>query len=286
MRIDGHTRFIAHLGFPTESFKAPLIYNPWFDRHGVNAVVVPMGVQTADYPAFLAALRTASNFHGALVTMPHKISTCALVDQLSTRAKVAGACNAVLKLPDGQLLGDQFDGAGFVAGLQRKGQAVAGKRALLVGCGGVGSAIAASLAEAGIAVLNLYDPLHEAALSLQHRLHTHFPLLETVVSSNDPVGQDIVINASPLGMKPGDALPVDVQRLSPDSFVGEVVLTQEITPFLQAALDKGCRVQTGSDMLFEMIPLYLAFFEFGQASVDELRLLYEESQHPNNGKLD
>ena len=286
MRIDGHTRFIAHIGFPTESFKAPLIYNPWFDRHGVNAVVVPMGVQTADYPAFLAALRTASNFHGALVTMPHKISTCALVDQLSTRAKVAGACNAVLKFPDGKLLGDQFDGAGFVAGLQRKGQAVAGKRALLVGCGGVGSAIAASLAEAGIAVLNLYDPLHEAALLLQHRLHTHFPLLETVVSSNDPVGQDIVINASPLGMKPGDALPVDVQRLSPDSFVGEVVLTQEITPFLQAALDKGCRVQTGSDMLFEMIPLYLAFFEFGQASVDELRLLYEESQHPSTGKLD
>ena len=286
MRIDGHTRFIAHLGFPTESFKAPLIYNPWFDRHGVNAVVVPMGVQTPDYPAFLAALRTAVNFHGALVTMPHKISTCALVDQLSTRAKVAGACNAVLKLPDGQLLGDQFDGAGFVAGLQRKGQAVAGKRALLVGCGGVGSAIAASLAEASIAVLNLYDPLYEAALSLQHRLHTHFPLLETVVSSNDPDGQDIVINASPLGMKPGDALPVDVQRLSPDSFVGEVVLTQEITPFLQAALDKGCRVQTGSDMLFEMIPLYLAFFGFGQASVDELRLLYEESQHPNNGKLD
>ena len=286
MRIDGHTRFIAHIGFPTESFKAPLIYNPWFDRHGVNAVVVPMGVQTSDYPAFLAALRTAANFHGALVTMPHKISTCALVDQLSTRAKVAGACNAVLKLPDGQLMGDQFDGAGFVAGLQRKGQAVAGKRALLVGCGGVGSAIAASLAEADIAVLNLYDPLHEAALSLQHRLHTHFPLLETVVSFNDPGGQDIVINASPLGMKPADALPVDVQRLSPDSFVGEVVLTQEITPFLQAALDKGCRVQTGSDMLFEMIPLYLAFFEFGQASVDELRLIYEESQHPNNGKLD
>ena len=286
MRIDGHTRFIAHIGFPTESFKAPLIYNPWFDRHGVNAVVVPMGVQTSDYPAFLAALRTASNFHGALVTMPHKISTCALVDQLSTRAKVAGACNAVLKLPDGQLLGDQFDGAGFVAGLQRKGQAVAGKRALLVGCGGVGSAIAASLAEAGIAVLNLYDPLYEAALSLQHRLHTHFPLLETVVSSNDPGGQDIVINASPLGMKPADALPVDVQRLSPDSFVGEVVLTQEITPFLQAALDKGCRVQTGSDMLFEMIPLYLAFFGFGHASVDELRLLYEESQKRKAEKMD
>jgi shikimate dehydrogenase len=87
-------------------------------------------------------------------------------------------------------------------------------------------------------------------------------------------------------MKPGDALPVDVQRLSPESFVGEVVLTQEITPFLKAALDKGCRVQTGSDMLFEMIPLYLAFFGFGQASVDELRLLYEESQQRITVKID
>lgn len=277
MRIDGHTLLIAHLGFPTASFKAPLIYNPWFSRHGVNVVVVPMGVMSEHYPAFLSALRNATNFHGALVTMPHKISTCALVDQLSIRAKVAGACNAVMKLPDGQLLGDQFDGAGFVAGLKRKNQAVAGKRALLIGCGGVGSAIAVSLAEAGIAELNLCDPQQAAAVSLQHRLHSYFPELKLFVGNHDPAGQDMVINASPLGMKPDDALPVDTSRLSSQSLAADVVLTKEITPWLQAALEKGCRIQTGSDMLIEMIPLYLDFFGFGLASVDELRLLYEES---------
>jgi shikimate dehydrogenase len=283
MRIDGHTRLIAHLGFPTASFKAPLIYNPWFSRHGVNAVVVPMGVTAHDYPAFLSALRTSSNFHGALVTMPHKITTCALVDRLSKRALIAGACNAILKLPDGQLLGDQFDGAGFVTGLKRKGQEVSGKRALLIGCGGVGSAIAASLAEAGIAELRLFDALPSAALSLQQRLHMYFPLLDTVISGNDPADLHMVINASPLGMQADDALPIDITRLSSQSFVGDVVLTQDITPLLQAALDKGCRIQTGSDMLVEMIPEYLRFFGFGSASVDELRLLFSLSNNDQPG---
>ena len=277
MRIDGHTRLIAHLGFPTASFKAPLIYNPWFSRHGVNAVVVPMGVKAVDYSAFLSALRTSSNFHGALVTMPHKLSTCSLVDQLSTRAQVAGACNAILKLPDGQLLGDQFDGTGFVASIRRKGLDVSGKTALLVGCGGVGSAIAASLAQAGLGLLRLYDPLPGPALSLQQRLKTYFPVLETELRDTDPTGMDVVINASPLGMQADDALPIDITRLSSQSFVGDVVLTKEITPLLQAALDKGCRIQTGSDMLIEMIPEYLSFFGFGSASANELRLIWEQS---------
>ena len=78
--------------------------------------------------------------------MPHKVTTTHLVDEITTTARIAGACNAVLRRPDGSLLGDMFDGAGFVRGVERKGRRIAGARALVVGCGGVGSAIAASLA--------------------------------------------------------------------------------------------------------------------------------------------
>jgi shikimate dehydrogenase len=80
-----------------------------------------------------------------------------------------------------------------------------------------------------------------------------------------------VVNATPLGMKDDDPLPMDVDRIAPTTFVGEVVMKQTITPFLAAAQAKGCRIQVGSDMLFEMIPAYLEFFGFGTATPEELR---------------
>ena len=94
MTISGRTKLIAHLGYPTESFKAPMIYNPYFERYGIDAVVVPMGCKAEDYPTFLKLLFKLSNIHGALVTMPHKVTTIPLLDEVMTTAKVAGACNA------------------------------------------------------------------------------------------------------------------------------------------------------------------------------------------------
>lgn len=269
--LSGRTTLIAHLGYPTHSFKAPLIYNPWFDRNGIDAVVVPMGVQAAHYPDFFRSLFSLTNIRGALVTMPHKVTTTELVDDLSRAARVAGAANAVLLREDGSLYGDQFDGAGFVRGVLRKGFDVQGKRALVVGNGGVGSPIAASLAEAGVATLGLFDPSAEASSSLRARLEEHFPELEVRTGSADPDGYDLVVNASPLGMNDDDPLPVDVTRLAPTTFVGEVVMRQQFTPFLQAAVDRGCAVQVGTDMLYEQIPAYLEFFGFGTATPDELR---------------
>ena len=142
--ISGKTTLLAHIGYPTDAFKAPLIYNPWFDHAGIDAVVVPMGVKAADYPAALKALSRLTNLRGALVTMPHKVTTVALVDECTTTVKIAGSCNAVLVRPDGTLLGDMFDGTGFTRGLKRKGFAFAEAKCLVVGSGGVGSAIAAS----------------------------------------------------------------------------------------------------------------------------------------------
>jgi shikimate dehydrogenase len=271
MMITGRTRLIVHLGYPTESFKAPMIYNPWFESKGIEAVVVPVGVEPPNYPDLLSTLFRATNVHGALVTMPHKVTTTGLVQELTTTAKIAGACNAILRRPDGSLLGDMFDGAGFVRGVQRKGQRVAGARALVVGCGGVGSAIAASLAAAGLAKIGLFDPATTSAESLADRLRQYYPALSVTTGSKDPVGYDIVVNATPLGMKPGDPLPVDVARIAPGTFVGEVVMKEEFTPLLRAAMEKGCKVQVGTDMLFEMIPAYLEFFGFGTTTPEELR---------------
>ncbi len=271
--ISGNTTLIAHLGYPTFAFKAPLIYNPWFDKHEIDAVVVPLGVKPEEYREFFPLLFKMSNIRGALVTMPHKVTTTELVDELTPIAKVAGAANAVLLREDGSLLGDQFDGAGFARGVARKGFDVKGKRALVVGNGGVGSPIAASLVAGGLAEIGLFDPNIAASEALGARLTEHYPDTKVAVGSKDPDGYDLVVNATPLGMKDGDPLPMDTDRIAPTTFVADVVMKQAITPFLQAALDKGCPIQVGTDMLYEQIPAYLEFFGFGTATPEELREL-------------
>jgi shikimate dehydrogenase len=269
--INGNTELIAHIGYPTHAFKAPMIYNPYFDHIGVNARVMPMGCRSEDYPAFLRAVFTLTNIRGALITMPHKVATVALLDRVTPTVNVAGACNAVRRAADGALEGDLFDGEGFVRGVMRKGLALKGARALVVGSGGVGCAIAASLAAAGVGQIALFDRQIEAADGLAERLRTHCPAIEVRTGSNDPAGFDLVVNATPLGMNPGDPLPLDVSRLAPTTFVGEVVMRTEMTAFLRAAQAQGCPIQVGSDMLFEQIPAYLEFFGYPTTTAEVLR---------------
>lgn len=269
--IRGSTGLIAHIGFPTHAFKAPLIYNPYFEQAGIDAVVVPMGCRAEHYADFLRAVFTLENIRGALITMPHKVTTVALLDDVSPIARIAGACNAVRRSADGRLQGDMFDGEGFVRGLQRKGCSVAGVRALVVGAGGVGSAIAASLAAAGVSAIGLFDTHAPSAQALADRLRQHYPTLTVDACAKDPAGFDVVVNATPMGMKAGDPMPMDVSRITPEAFVGEVVMQQEMTAFLQAAQARGCRFQVGTDMLFEQIPAYLEFFGLPTTTLENLR---------------
>ncbi|MEO8119610.1 MAG: shikimate dehydrogenase [Rhodoferax sp.] len=275
--INGNTELIAHIGFPTHAFKAPMIYNPWFEQAGVNAIVVPMGCQVQDYPDFLRAVFKLANIRGALITMPHKVATVGLLDEVLPTAAIAGSCNAVRRLPDGRLQGDMFDGEGFVRGVLRKGLVLKGARVLVVGSGGVGRAIAASLAAAGVGAISVFDVHAASATGLGERLRQHYPALRVSTGTNDPAGFDLVVNATPMGMNAGDAMPMDVSRIAASTFVGEVVMKTEMTAFLAAAQARGCRVQVGSDMLFEQIPVYLEFFGFPSTTPDALRAVAQIS---------
>jgi shikimate dehydrogenase len=269
--IRGTTALIAHIGWPTHTFKSPMIYNPYFEQAGIDAVVVPMGCQVENYATLLNAVFTLENIRGALITMPHKVSTVALLDEATPTVKIAGSCNAVRRASDGRLQGDMFDGEGFARGLHRKGCKLEGARAFVGGCGGVGSAIAASLAAAGVGAIGLFDARAEPSLSLGQRLVAHYPALEIATGRNDPQGYDIVVNATPMGMNDGDPMPMDVSRIAPEAFVGEVVMKAEMTAFLKAAQARGCRFQVGTDMLFEQIPAYLEYFGFPTTTPENLR---------------
>jgi shikimate dehydrogenase len=281
--ISGRTQIIAHLGYPTESFTAPMIYNPWFEHRGIDAVVVPMAVRAEDYAGFLGPLFRLGNIRGALVTMPHKVTTVSLLDNVSVAVEVAGSCNAILRRPDGSLYGDMFDGIGFARAARRQGFDFAGADCLIVGAGGVGSAIAAAIAAEGAAEgagsrpgspegsITLFDVRPAVAEGLAARLRRHHPDLHVRLGGNDPAGYRLVVNATPLGMAAGDPLPFPPDRIDPEAMVGDVVLGAGMTPLLREAARRGCRCVVGTDMLFEQIPAYLEFFGYGSATSDQLR---------------
>lgn len=271
--ITGNTRFIAHLGLPTKNFKAPMIYNPFFEDRGIDVVVVPMACGPDVFPQFLPLVLAQENCAGALVTMPHKISVLDVLDDVSTAVEICGSCNAVRRDPDGRLVGDMFDGEGFVRAVLDHGRKVQGATALMVGTGGVGSSIAASLAGAGLARIGLVDSDTGRARALAERIRRHYPAIEVDIGSGDPAGWDIVVNATPLGMDDGDPSPVDVSGISPESLVCEVVMKPGGTAFINAARDRGCAVQVGTDMLFAQVPAYLEFFGLPVADAQELRRL-------------
>jgi len=271
--INGLTRLIAHIGHPTHTFKSPLIYNPYFEAAGINAVVVPMDCTAANFAQVLQAVFSLGNTIGALITMPHKVAVVDLLAEVTATVRVAGACNAVRQTADGRLEGDMFDGEGFVRALNCKGFKAAGQRALIIGAGGVGCAIAASLAGAGVSAIALFDTNPMAVDALANRLRSYYPKLPVTVGTRDPAGFDLVVNASPVGMNDNDPFPLDIARLSANSFVGEVVLKREATPLVAAARSLGCPTLVGTDVLFEQIPAYLEFFGLPTTTAANLRSL-------------
>ena len=270
--ISGKTTLIAHLGFPTFAFKAPLIYNPWFDKNGIDAVVVPMGVKAEEYPEFFRYLFKLTNIRGALVTMPHKVTTIVVGrrDHPDREGRRRGQRRAAAR---GRVVAGRpvRRRRASCAGCSARGSTSQGKKVLVVGNGGVGSPIAASLAAAGVGAISLFDPYPAASEGLADRLREAYPELRSPPAPRIRPGTTSSSTPRPLGMKDDDPLPMDVDRIDPGTFVGEVVMKQEITPFLREAQDKGCPIQVGKDMLFEQIPAYLEFFGFGTATPDELR---------------
>jgi shikimate dehydrogenase len=269
--ITGQTEIIAHIGYPTHTFKSPMIYNPYFEEAGIAAVVVPMACQASQFDHFLPAIFKLDNIRGALITMPHKVTVVDLLDEVSATVRMAGSCNAVKKTPDGRLVGDMFDGIGFVRGLQRKGFVFKGRSALVIGTGGVGSAIAASLAQTGLDTIALFDANPAMAQALAERLREHVPGLRVQVGGNDASAHDLIVNATPLGMRAGDPHPTDLQRLQSRHWVAEVVLSAQPTPLMCKATELGCPLQVGTDMLFEQIPAYLEYFGLPSTTAEHLR---------------
>jgi shikimate dehydrogenase len=256
--ITGRTAFFAIVADPVAQARAPVLVNRALAGRGVDAVLVPLHVGRDGLAPLVHALRAVQNFAGGVFSMPHKTTLVSVLDDVTTEARQVGACNVVRREPDGRLVGTMYDGEGFVAGVRGAGHDVRGRRIFLAGAGGAAAAIAFALGKHGAAALTIHNRTAATAESLAARVRDAWPALRVSLGSN-PRGHDVVVNATSLGMRPEDPLPVDVDGLGPGTLAAEVVISSAPTPFLAAAAARGATVHHGEPMLAAQIDLMLDF---------------------------
>ncbi len=275
--ISGTTDVYLILGDPVEQVRAPESFNPIFARMGIDAVLVPVHVVPENLNAFVKTAFMSKNIKGMWVTIPHKAPIMDVLDSCDDLGRIAGAVNAVRRNADGQIEGGLFDGEGFVAALSYFNIAYAGKRVLILGAGGAAAAIGASMAcksggsaagsPAGAsAEVAFYDPAPGKAQQVADRVGASAQARVFTVDSNDPAGFDVVINASPLGLKATDPLPCDVSRMEPHAALVDILMKNQPTPFVRAARQRGLVAHPGFEMMIQQTHLYLDFFGFTEAA--------------------
>jgi shikimate dehydrogenase len=259
-KITGHTRVFFILGDPVAQVRAPEVYNHLFREHGIDAVLVPLKLPAAALPGYLQHGLAGENIGGVWATIPHKAALYEALQPADAVARVAGAVNAVRRLPDGRLEAALFDGIGFVKGLDHFGIAVAGQKVLVLGAGGGGKAVAAAIAQRGPARLAIHNRSRSKAEALAGRLA---PIMAALVTdSPDPAGYDLIVNCTSQGLKPEDAMPFDPTRADANAAVVDIIMSREPTPLLRAARARGLRAEAGFEMLVQQVPEYLRFFGY------------------------
>ncbi|GIK86541.1 MAG: shikimate dehydrogenase [Betaproteobacteria bacterium] len=260
LRIDGATRLYAIVGDPIVQVRSPLVFTERFAERGANAVLLPVRIAPERFDDVFAALLAIGNLDGVLVTVPFKPRALRFADRLGATAQCIGALNALRREDDGSWSGDMFDGVGFVRAAERKGQRIRDRRVALLGAGGAGSAIACALAEAGAATIDVIDPAPGRADALAGKLRAAFPDCRFAAATSVASDADLIVNASTVGMRPGDGMPAPLGPLPPGTLVGDVILSEEPTAMLRHAERCGCAWVSGRDMHAGQSDAIVAFF--------------------------
>jgi shikimate dehydrogenase len=247
--ITGKSAVYFMLADPVAHTKSPGMFNTKFERDGTDAVMVPISFPVEQFDAVWTAFKAMRNLKGMIVSVPFKKHVFEACDHANTRAARVQSANAVIRQEDGRFLCDNFDGAGFVTGMQRTGHAIGGKKALLIGAGGAGSSLAYCLAEEGASAVTISDVDQTRVSHLASLVQRSFPNCRTTAGNADPRGFDLVVNATPMGLRPDDPTPIDLNFLEPHMTVVDIIMEPRQTPLLKRAIELGCKVQYGQHMM-------------------------------------
>lgn len=258
LTLDGATRLFPIIGDPIEFVKSPQQLSRGFEARGHNGLCVPMQIAKADLEPVMQALALTGNVDGLLVTMPHKFSAFTYCATSSDTARLLGAVSVMRRNTDGTWHGDMLDGLAFVKAQTDRGAQVKGGRALLVGAGAAGSAIAIALLNAGVRELVLHDADESRATHLKD-LISDVGQGRVRVGPADPTECSLVFNATPMGLAESDPLPVSADLIESSMFVGDVIAGHGVTPFLRAAQLAGCKTANGVQMVDAVQEMMLDF---------------------------
>ncbi|SAL12177.1 shikimate 5-dehydrogenase [Caballeronia turbans] len=257
--LSGATRVYFIVGDPIAQVRSPSGVTAALRAAERDAIVIPAHVAPDDLDAFFAGIARLQNCDGVIITVPHKFSATAYCKSLTDEGAFLGAVNMLKRDADGTWHGGASDGIGMVAALRDAGCEPKEKRALLIGAGGAGSAIGHALVDAGVASLAIRDFDAGRTGALASRLAALGRGAVSVADDAPAESYDLIVNASPAGMRPGDPLPIDVSRLPPTAFVGDVVTKPPLTPFIEAARARGCTTVTGTQMFGRVCDAIVAY---------------------------
>lgn len=240
--ITPSTQLFALIGDPVSKSPSHLTHNRTFSQHGINAVYLKLPVKAEELPSFFREARLL-NFRGMSVTMPHKETSMAFVDQLSPEAQAIGSINTLL-FQNGLLIGFNTDGMGALDAIEKK-RSVKGKRCVILGAGGTARAIAFEAKKRGAHVLILNRTL-ERAKKAALDLGCEFGSLNEMRDFKER-GYDILINATSHSMHSQDSL-INPEWILPNALVMDVAYSPKMTPLLMAAKEKGCELIFGDEL--------------------------------------
>lgn len=243
--LDGATRLFPIIGDPIEYVESPVWLTRTFAARGHNGVCVPIRVPAGKLAQAMDGLSAMLNVDGILVTTPHKFDASTYCATQSGRTRLLGVVSVIRRNKDRTWHGDMLDGLAFLKAQQDQGAKIENGRALLLGAGGAGSAIAIALLDAGVGELIVHDRDGSRVEALLDLVSTR----RIVAGAPDPTGCDLVFNATSTGMAPGDPSPIDVSLLDRSTFVGDVIAGHGTTPLVQAARAAGCKTATGTQMV-------------------------------------
>jgi len=275
MRIKGNTKVVGLFGYPVNHSLSPLFQNAAFAELGLNFAYFPFLVHPKDLSRAVEAIRTL-NLVGVNVTVPHKEKIVNYLDETSPEVKKIGAVNTVVN-QKGRLIGYNTDGEGFINSLKEKRFNPRGKRVLLLGAGGAAVSIGFSLLREKAKKVVLINRTYPRAINLSNRLKRIFPnsflrVIKFEDRNSFPGREDIdlLINATPVGMRSGDSLLINIKGFSSKVFVYDIVYNQP-TKLLKEAKKRNLSHLNGLEMLISQGALSFELWTGRKAPIDKMR---------------
>lgn len=259
MEITGKSRIMFVLADPVDHVRASAVLNAYFAGIGEDVATSPLHVRSGDLSVVVDAIRCMANVVGFGVTIPHKVAIIALLDEITPNARLIGAVNFVRRERDGRLVGDNMDAPGFIAGLHSHRCTAVGKRVLQLGAGGAGRATALAIAQAGAAELWIANRDEAKARALADAVQAVYPGTKVRAGSARAETFDLIVNTTPLGMKVGDALPIDISGISRSTVVYDIIVYPPVTRLMEIAQGRGAVTIGGKAMLDEQMALVADF---------------------------